>query len=77
MTGASKITLFGLCYPSFMRKTDPKKSSYVACKWVNDTSPFKRRDTEETFNILKGPLDCNFNHIYLFGYKQCQYAFLM
>ena len=28
------------------------------------------------FNILKGPLDCNSNHvIYLFECKQCQYRF--
>ena len=30
----------------------------------------------QTFNILKGPLDFNFNHvIYLFEYKQCQFCF--
>ena len=30
----------------------------------------------KTFNILKGPLDFNFNHvIYLFECKQCQYRF--
>ena len=52
-----------------------KISKYV-CKSVNDTSHFKRRDTNETFNILKGPLDCNSNHvIYLFECKQCQYCF--
>ena len=28
------------------------------------------------FNILKVPLDCNYNHvIYLFEWKQCQYRF--
>ena len=53
-----------------------KKRSCEVCKSVNDTSHFKRRDTNETFNILKGPLDCNSNHvIYLFECKQCQYRF--
>ena len=53
-----------------------KKRSCEVCKSVNDTSHFKRRDTNETFSILKGPLDCNSNHvIYLLGCKQCQYHF--
>ena len=53
-----------------------KKRSCEVCKSVNDTSYFKRRDTDETFNILKGPLDCNSNHvIYLFECKQCPYRF--
>ena len=53
-----------------------KKCSCEVCKSVNDTSHFKRRDTKETRNILKGPLDCNSNHvIYLFECKQCQYHF--
>ena len=53
-----------------------EKRSCEVCKSVNDTSHFKRRDTNETFNILKGPLDCNSNHvIYLFECKQCQYRF--
>ena len=53
-----------------------KKRSCEVCKSVNDTSYFKRRDTDETFNILKGPLDCNSNHvIYLFECKQSQYRF--
>ena len=52
------------------------KRSCEVCKSVNDTSHFKRRDTSETFNILKGPLDCNSNHvIYLFECKKCQYRF--
>ena len=64
-----------------MRKADPnhvggKKRSCEVCKSVNDTSHFKRRDRGETFNILKGPLDCNSNHvIYLFECKKCQYRF--
>ena len=51
-----------------------EKRSCEVCKSVNDTSHFKTRDTDETFNILKGSLDCNSNHvIYLFESKQCQY----
>ena len=46
------------------------------CKSVNDPSQFTRRDTNKTCNILKGPLDCNCNHIiYVFECKQCQYRF--
>ena len=53
-----------------------EKRSCEVCKSVNDTFYFKRRDTDETFNILKGPLDCNSDHvIYLFECKQCQYRF--
>ena len=53
-----------------------EKRSYEVCKSVNDFSHFKRRDSDETFNILKGELDCNSNHmIYLFECKQCQYSF--
>ena len=36
-----------------------KKLSCEVYKAVNDTSHFKRRDTDETFNILKVPLDWN------------------
>ena len=53
-----------------------KKRSCEVCKSVNDTPHFKRGDTNETFNILKGPLDCNSNHvIYLSECKQRQYRF--
>ena len=53
-----------------------KKRSCEVGKSVNDISYFKRRDTNDKFNILKGPLDCNSNHvIYLFECKQCQYHF--
>ena len=53
-----------------------EKRSCEVCKSVNDTSRFKGGDTNETFNILKGPLDCNSNHvIYLFECKQCKYCF--
>ena len=52
------------------------RSSEV-CKSVNDTSHLKRRDTDDMFNTLKGPLDCNSNHIivHLLECKQCQYRF--
>ena len=75
------MTLFGLCYPKLMRKVDPnrvgrKNCSCEVCKSVNDTSHFKRGDTNETIYILKGPLDYNSNHIIcLFECKQCQYRF--
>ena len=79
MTGVLNIILLELCYPKLMRKADPNrvgKRSCEVCKSVNDTSHFKRRDTNETFKILKGPLDCNSNHvIYLFECKHCQYRF--
>ena len=53
-----------------------EKLSCEVRKSATDTSYFKRRDTDETFNILKGPLDCNSNHvIYLFECKKCQYRF--
>ena len=61
----------GICKPC-----GEKKRCCEVCKSVNDTSNFKRRDTDETFNILKRPLDCNSNHvIYLSECKQCQYRF--
>ena len=86
MTGVLKIILFGLCYPKLMRKADPNRVdgggggggeySCKVCKSVNNTSHFKRRVTNKTFNILNGLLDCNSNHfIYLFQCKQCQYPF--
>ena len=53
-----------------------EKRSFEVCKLVNDTFHFKRRDINETFNILKDPLNCNSNHvIYLLECKQCQYRF--
>ena len=83
MTGVLKTMLFGLCYPKLMRKADPnsvgrggEKRSCEVFKSVTDTSHFKRTETNETFNILKSPLDCNSNHvIYLFECKQYQYRF--
>ena len=57
-----------------------EKRSCEACKSLNvNTSRFKRRVTDETFNILnilKRLFNCNSNHvIYLFECKQCQYCF--
>ena len=73
MAGVSKIQLFGLCYSCLKQKADP---NIAEMKSVNDSLHFKRTDTDETFNILKGPLDCNCNHvIYLFECKQCYYRF--
>ena len=87
MTGVLKIILSGLCYPDTegrskvdtKRRSKPcggKERSCKVRKSVNDTSHFKRRDTKETFKILKGLLDCKSNHvIYLSECKQCQYRF--
>ena len=68
-----------------MQKADPnrvwgaggvEKRFCEECKSVNDTSHFKRRDTDKTFNILKGPLECNSNYvIYLLECNQCQCRF--
>ena len=53
-----------------------KKRFCEVCKSVTDTSHFKRGDTNKTFNMLKGPLDCYSNHvIYLFECKHGQYHF--
>ena len=61
-------------------KVDPEDRSKPCkgkvCKSVNDTFHFKKRDINHTFNIMKGPLDCNSDHvIYLSECKQCQYRF--
>ena len=41
-----------------------------------DTTKYKKAESEETFDILKGPLDCNSNNvIYLFECKKCQFKF--
>ena len=53
-----------------------EKRSCEVRKSVNDTSHFKKRNIDETLNILKGLLNCDSNHvIYLFECKQCQYCF--
>ena len=42
---------------------------------VKDTK-FKNAESEETFDIVKGPLDCNSNNvIYLFEYKKRWFKF--
>ena len=47
-------------------------------KSVNDPIHFKNRDTEKTFNLLKGPFDYKYNHIiYIFECKPCNMAFLI
>ena len=49
---------------------DGKKRSCGVHRSVNDTFYFKRRETDETFNILKEPLDYSSNHVtYLFECK--------
>ena len=55
-----------------------KKRSCEVCKSVNDTSHFKRRNTGETFDILKGPLDCNSNTLFIYlNVKNVNISFLM
>ena len=50
--------------------------SCEVCDSVKDTTKFKKAESEETFDILKGPLDCNSNNvIYLFECKKCQFKF--
>ena len=46
--GVSKITLLGLYYPSWCGRQ-------IQTKWGKN---FERRDTNEKFNIRKGPLGC-------------------
>ena len=79
MSGVLKITFFGLCYSRLMRKADPNRvgeCSCDVCKSVGETSHLKKVGADETFNILKEPLDCNSNNVvYLFECKQFQYRF--
>ena len=50
--------------------------SCEVCESVKDTTKFKKAESEETFDILKGLLDCNSNNvIYLFKRKKCQFKF--
>ena len=50
--------------------------SWEVCESVKDTTKFKKPESEETFEILKGSLDCNSNNvIYLFECKKCQFKF--
>ena len=49
--------------------------SCEVCESVKGTTKFIKAELEETFDILKGPLDCNSNNgIYLFGCKKCQFG---
>ena len=51
--------------------------SCEVCESVKDTTKFKKAESEETFDILRGPLDCNSNNvIYPFECKKCQFKFL-
>ena len=55
-----------------------KKRSCEVYRSVNDMSYFKRRETDETFNILKEPHDYSSNHvIYLFECKYVNITFLV
>ena len=50
------------------------KACEEVCESVKDTTKFKKAKSEETFDILKDPLDCNSNNvIYLFEYKQFKF----
>ena len=50
--------------------------SCVVCDSVKDTAKFKKAESEETFDILKGPVDCNANNVIcLFECKKCQFKF--
>ena len=40
--------------------------SCKVCESVKDTTKFKKVESEETFDILKGALDCNSNNSYIF-----------
>ena len=46
--------------------------SCAVCESAKDRTKFKKAESEESFDILKSPLDCNSNHvIYLFECKKC------
>ena len=50
--------------------------SCEVCDSVKDTTKFKKPESKETFDILKGPMDCNSNNVvYLFDCKKCQFKF--
>ena len=50
--------------------------SCEVCESVKDTTKFKNTESENFFEILKGPLDCNSNSvIYLFESKKYQFKF--
>ena len=50
--------------------------SFEVWESVRDTTKFQKAELEETFGILRGPLDSNSNNvIYLFECKKCQFKF--
>ena len=50
--------------------------SYAVCESVKDTTKFNQEVTEETFDILKSPLDCNSNNVInFFECKKCLFKF--
>ena len=50
--------------------------SCEVCESVKDTTKFQKAESEETLDILKDPLHCNFNNVvYLFECKKCQFKF--
>ena len=50
--------------------------SCEVCDSLKDTVKFKKAESEETFDILKGPVDCNANNVIcLFECKKCQFKF--
>ena len=40
--------------------------SCKVCESVKDTTKFQKAELEETFDVLKGPLDCNSTVRYIF-----------
>ena len=58
-----KVDAEGRSKPCGGRGAGEEKRSYEVCKSINYTSYFKRRATDETFNILKGPLDYSSNRV--------------
>ena len=50
--------------------------SCEVCESVKNTTKFQKAESEETFDILKDHLDCNFsNVVYPFKRKKCQFKF--
>ena len=67
--------------PQLDRETDLNhvrgaNRSCEVCESVKDTTKFKNAGSEEIFDNLKGPLDCNSNDVIsLFECKNCQFKF--
>ena len=52
------------------------RGQIVDVKYASQLKIKTKTESEETFDILKGPLDCNSNNvIYLFEFKKCQFKF--